>query len=220
MKRLPGVGITHLMRIACALLSLVLFVPVARAAFDPQEIPKDAVAYRLSFCARPFPDSALGVPPHAFLALSTVDPSQKRVFHAIGAVKGAHPHALVGHATTLTPVPATLSTADYAALMQTCLIVPLSGTEYQNAERLILVKLNAVSLTIPKSDVYGVYGLAPEDCEALFVKVLQTLPKKVPARPRAFRFRASARLSAPADRPELAPQRQGLARISHTATPE
>ncbi len=182
MKRLPGAGITEraldapCFRLRCSRLLL------ARHSI-PGEIPKDAVAYRLSFCARPFPDSALGVPPHAFLALNTVDPSQKRVFHAIGAVKGAPPHALVGQAKMLTPVPPTLSTADYTALMQTCLVVPLSRTEYQNAERLILAQLNAVSLTIPKSDVYGIYGLTPEDCEALFVKVLQTLPKNTCSSP-------------------------------------
>src|SRR5262245_21343094 len=108
------------MRIAYALMLLV--IASARAApVDPKEVPKDAVAYRVSVCARPFPDSGLGIPAHAFLALNTVDPAQKRVFHAIGAVKGTQPRALVGHASMLTPVPDALSTNDYASLIQNCL---------------------------------------------------------------------------------------------------
>src|SRR5690242_18703398 len=103
------------------LLMLFLFAgPAAGAAFDATEIPKDAIAYRLSFCARPFPDSALGIPPHAFVALNTVDPAQKRVFHAVGTVKGVQPRALLGHAALLSPVPETLSTPAYASLMQNC----------------------------------------------------------------------------------------------------
>jgi len=165
------------MRIAFVLLSL-LFASAAAAAFDASEIPKDGVAYRLSFCARAFPDSALGVPPHAFLALNTVDSTQKRVFHAVGTVKGIQPRALLGHAAMLTPVPVALSTPDYSALMQNCLVVPVSRAEYQAAERLVNGQVGQMALTIPKTDIYGVYGLAPEDCSALFVKVLKSLSKK------------------------------------------
>jgi hypothetical protein len=166
------------MRIAYTVLSLLFTASAAGAAFDPNEIPKDAMAYRVSFCARPFPDSALGIPPHAFLALNTVDPAQKRVFHAVGTVKGVQPRALLGHAAMLNPVPVALSTPDYAALMQNCLIVPLTRAEYQAAERIASAQVAQMSLTIPKLDVYGVYGLTPEDCADLFVKVLKSLSKK------------------------------------------
>jgi|RhiMethySRZTD1v2_1073278.scaffolds.fasta_scaffold1616184_1 hypothetical protein len=173
------------MRIAFLLLSL-LFAAAAPAAFDASEVPKDGVAYRLSFCARAFPDSALGIPPHAFLALNTVDPAQKRVFHAVGTVRGVQPRALLGHAAMLTPVPAALSTPDYGALMQNCLVVPVSRAEYQVAERLVVGQVEQMALTIPKADIYGVYGLAPEDCSALFVKVLKSLSKKGLLVPKQF----------------------------------
>jgi hypothetical protein len=161
------------------LLMLILFAgPAAGAAFDATEIPKDAIAYRLSFCARPFPDSALGIPPHAFVALNSVDPAQKRVFHAVGTVKGVQPRALLGHAALLSPVPETLSTPAYASLMQNCLIVPLTKPEYQSAERYVAAQLAQMALTVPKADVYGIYGLAPDNCSELFVKMLKSLPKK------------------------------------------
>jgi hypothetical protein len=166
------------MRIAYTVLALLFAASAANAAFDPNEIPKDAMAYRVSFCARPFPDSALGIPPHAFLALNTVDPQQKRVFHAVGTVKGVQPRALLGHTAVLNPVPVAISTPDYAALMQKCLIVPLTRAEYQAAERIVSTQVAQMSLTIPKLDVYGVYGLTPEDCAELFVKVLKSLSKK------------------------------------------
>ena len=78
----------------------------------------------------------------------------------------------------LTPVPAALSTKDYVGLMQNCLVIPVNHAEYQNAERLSLAQLKAMALTVPKSEVYGVYGLTPDDCAVLMVTVLQTLPKK------------------------------------------
>ena len=160
-------------------LSLLIIASVARAAaVDPKEIPKDAVAYRVSFCARPFPDSGLGIPPHAFVVFNTVDPAQKRVFHAIGSVKGAQPHALVGHGAMLSPVPDALNTNDYASLMQNCLLVPVSRPEYQATERLALAQLSQMSLSVPKTDVYGIYGLTPDDSAALILKVLRNLPKK------------------------------------------
>jgi hypothetical protein len=166
------------MRIAYLLLSLLISASAWAAPFDPNEIPKDQVAYRLSFCARPFPDSNLGVPPHAFIALNTVDPAQKRVFHAFGTVKGTQPRALIGHAAILNPVPATLTTAEYSSLMQNCLVVPVSKNEYQAAERMVYSQVSAMALTVPKSDIYGVYGLAPDGCAAMFVKVMKALPKK------------------------------------------
>lgn len=170
---------SHAIRFAYAVLSLMIVTSTARAAaVDPKEIPKDAVAYRLSFCARPFPDSGLGIPPHAFVVFNTVDPAQKRVFHAIGAVKGTQPHALVGHGSMLSPVPDALSTNDYASLMQNCLLLPVSRAEYQAAERVALGQLNQMSLSVPKTDVYGIYGLTQDDSAALVVKVLHSLPKK------------------------------------------
>ena len=165
------------MRIVFFLLCLPL-AAAAAAGFDPREIPTDGIAYRVSFCARAFPDSALGVPPHAFLALNTVDPAQKRVFHAVGTVKGVQPRALLGSSAMLTPVPVTLNSSDYSALMQNCLVVPVSRAEYQAAERLVNAQVGQMALTIPKTDIYGVYGLTPEDCSGLFVKVLKSLPKK------------------------------------------
>ena len=167
------------MRIAYALLSLLIITLSGHAAqLDPNEIPKDAVAYRVSLCARPFPDSALGIPAHAFLALNTVDPAQKRVFHAIGAVKGTQPRALVGQAAMLTPVPEALSTSDYASLMQNCLLLPVTRAEYQAAEHIALRQLNQMALSVPKTDVYGIYGLTPDDSAALIVKVLRGLPSR------------------------------------------
>jgi hypothetical protein len=166
------------MRIAYLLLSLLISASAWAAPFDPNEIPKDQVAYRLSFCARPFPDSNLGVPPHAFIALNTVDPAQKRVFHAFGTVKGTQPRALIGHAAILNPVPATLTTAEYSSLMQNCLVVPVSKNEYQAAEKMVYSQVSAMALTVPKTDIYGVYGLAPDGCAAMFVKVMKSLPKK------------------------------------------
>lgn len=166
------------MRIAYLLFCLLLAAPAFAAAVDPREVPKDQVAYRLSFCARPFPDSGLGIPTHAFLALNTVDPAEKRVFHAFGTVKGVQPRGLLGHGVLLSPVPAALSTADYVSLMQNCLVVPVSRVEYLAAERVVTGQANAMALSVPKADVYGVYGLAPEDCAALFVRVLKSLPKK------------------------------------------
>jgi hypothetical protein len=174
------------MRIAYALLSLLVFASTADAAVDPKEIPKDAVAHRLSFCARPFPDSGLGVPAHAFLALNTVDPAQKRVFHAFGTVKGVQPRGLLGHASMVGPVPTELNTADYSALMQNCLLIPVTRAEYQAAERVVMSQVNAMALTIPKVDIYGVYGLAADDCAALFVKVLKMLPRKTVLVPDQF----------------------------------
>ena len=92
MKRLAVVRIIAPGRVACALLCLLLLRSLADAAVDPNEIPKDAVAYRLSFCARPFPDSALGIPPHAFLALNTVDPHRSASSMRSGQSK-AYSHA-------------------------------------------------------------------------------------------------------------------------------
>jgi hypothetical protein len=167
------------MRIGYILLSLLVATSAANGqTMDPNEIPKDAVAYRLSICARPSQDSGLGIPAHAFIALNTVDPAQKRVFHAIGAVKGAQPHALLGHGVMLSPVPDALTTKDYASLMQNCLLLPVSRAEYQTAERLATGQLNQMALSIPKADVYAIYGLTPDDAAALVVKLLQSLPKK------------------------------------------
>lgn len=173
------------MRIVFVLLSLP-FTAATFAAFDLNEIPKDGVAYRVSFCARAFPDSALGIPPHAFLALNSVDSTQKRVFHAFGTVKGVQPRALLGQAAMLAPVPDVLSAPDYAALMQNCLVVPVSRAEYQTVERLVTTQVGQMALTIPKTDIYGVYGLAPEDCSALFVKAVKLLPKKGLLVPKQF----------------------------------
>jgi hypothetical protein len=167
------------MRIGYIPLSLLVVTSAASAwAMDPNEIPKDEVAYRLSVCARPSQDSGLGIPAHAFIALNTVDPAQKRVFHVIGAVKGAQPHALVGHGVMLSPIPDVLTTKDYASLMQNCLLLPVSRAGYQNAERLVTGQLNQMALSIPKGDVYAIYGLTPDDSAALIVKILQSLPKK------------------------------------------
>jgi hypothetical protein len=166
------------MRLAYVLISLLLAAASTQAAFDPNEIPKDGVAYRLSFCARPFPDSALGIPPHAFVALNTVDPAQKRVFHAFGTVKGIQPRALLGHGAMLSPVPETLTTPAYASLMHNCLVVPVTKAEYQAAERMAGAQVQRMTLTVPKADVYGVYGLAQDDCADLVVKLVKSLPKK------------------------------------------
>jgi hypothetical protein len=174
------------MRIAYTLIVLLLTAVNAAAAVDPNEIPKDQVAYRLSFCARPFPDSALGIPPHAFVALNTVDPAQKRVFHAFGTVKGIQPHALLGHGALLSPVPETLSTPAYVSLMQNCLVVPVTKAEYQSAERLVSTQIQRMALTVPKVDVYGVYGLAQDDCADLVVKLMKALPKKGLVVPKQF----------------------------------
>jgi hypothetical protein len=173
------------MRVTFVLLSL-LFTATTFAAFDPNEIPKEGVAYRVSFCARAFPDSGLGIPPHAFLALNTVDSTQKRVFHAIGTVKGTQPRALLGQAAMLSPVPEVLSAPNYAGLMQNCLVIPVSRAEYQTVEKLVNTQVGQMALTIPKTDIYGIYGLAPEDCSALFVKVVKLLPNKGLLVPKQF----------------------------------
>lgn len=176
------------MRLALLLWSLLVLSGTAAAAFDPNEIPKDGPSYRLSVCARSFPDSGLGVPAHALLILNTVDPAQKRVFHAVGTVKGVQPRALIGHAALLSPIPDALATKDYASLMQNCLVLTVTRAEYQAADRMVAGQLANMALTVPKADVYGIYGLAPDDCVAMIVKVLKSVQKKglvVPNRPPA-----------------------------------
>lgn len=166
---------------ACHVLMLLLLdiaLPAHAEVADPLEIPRDGTVYRLGFCARPSPDSAAGVPAHAFVALASVQPSEKRTYQAVGAVAGSQPHGLIGFSAVLNPMPSPLKSLDFGLLISHCLVVEVKRQEFMAARQATEAKLVALSTVVPKADVWGAYGLSAEEVVGLFVQILSPLRVK------------------------------------------
>ena len=132
----------------------------------------------LSFCARPSPDSGLAIPSHAFVSWSQVPAAGKRGYKAVGTVSGLQPKALVGFSRSITPVPMELTQGDYVSLVERCLNLLVSKTDYQRALKLGQSSLAQIASTIPSQSVSAVYSLPPEDCLTMFVEVMKLFGNK------------------------------------------
>jgi hypothetical protein len=128
--------------------------------------------YSLSFCARPFPDSALAVPPHAFVAFSHASATGKRFVQAIGTATLAPSNTLLGFSTKISPIPAELEEQAQAMLTERCLTLMLNRAEYQHIMHLAGISSTAKASETSVQPVSANYGLSAEGCVELFVRVI------------------------------------------------
>jgi hypothetical protein len=118
------------------------------------------------------------VPSHAFVALSIAQSSEKRTYQAIGAVTGLQPHGLIGYTAVINPTPSPFKSSDFGLLIGHCLVFEVRRQEFIAARQASEAKLGAMSISVPNADVWGAYGLAPEQVVKLFVQILSSLRDK------------------------------------------
>ena len=128
--------------------------------------------YSLSFCARPFPDSALSVPPHAFVAFSHLSATGKRFVRAIGTATLASSNTLLAFSTKISPIPAELEEQAQAMLTERCLTLMVNRAEYQHIMRLAETSSTGEASATSVQPISANYGLSAEGCVELFVRVI------------------------------------------------
>lgn len=166
-NRWSGPGYGRLLLVGLGLSALL----VHGRELDIRARPAGDETYSVNFCARPSPDSVLGVPPHAFVGLGQRTAPGQRGFVAVGTVPGIQPKALVGFSKLIEPVPTTLDDEGYASVLQNCFSVIAGHSEFEHARRLAQAALARMSTAAPAGQVGVAYGLPAEESAKLFARV-------------------------------------------------
>jgi len=148
--------------------------PASARELDLRKTADPEGVYSLNFCARPFPDSGLSIPPHAYIAWSQLFPTGKRSYKAVGTVTGVQPRALLGFATSVNPVPPEISQPIYTSLSERCLTLIVSKADYQRTMRLGQASLAQIDSAMPTQPVSAVYSLPPDECVNMFSAVMKS----------------------------------------------
>src|SRR5262245_46422758 len=89
----------RLLRSAVPTVLLPLAMPAGANHFDFRTQPDADARYSIAICARPSPDSASGIPAHAFAVWREVNDGGERVSMAVGYAPNDGLKALIGSST-------------------------------------------------------------------------------------------------------------------------
>jgi hypothetical protein len=169
-------------------LSLLLFWPVVSAqahTFDFRTRPDPDVRYTLAICARPSPDSAGGIPAHAFLVWREAGEHGERVTKAVGYAANEGLKAVMASVASSMTNSSQLTQGTSIPAVRLCLELLVDKREFAAAENLTRPFFKHVGSleTEPTSAV--VRSLGQEEASGLIAEIAVRFSNRglyVPAR--------------------------------------
>jgi hypothetical protein len=133
----------------------------------------DGVVREISFCGRPSPDTLKKLPGHAFVAFSSIEPSGKREYLAIGHTTKAPPiNALLTYIGIINSVPGFLAEEKYTASKEECLVVGVNKDKFNKAISLAKSPLDNFFPNLnDRPPLLLSYKLGDADCMSFMISV-------------------------------------------------
>lgn len=152
----------------------------AAAAAEPHQVvdlrkrTDAAGSYEISFCARPSPGRT-GLPGHAFVAFSHVEPGKPRVFRAVGHTTSASAAKTVLTYGGAIGVPGRLAEERYTAVRENCLVAKVNDSDYRRALGRTQPVFRRWGIGSADDPVLATYSLGDKDCMDFMLQVAQDL---------------------------------------------
>jgi hypothetical protein len=152
---------------------LVLTVPVQANTLDFRKQPDQDGRYSVAICARPSPDSARGVPAHAFVVWrqASHDHDVERVSRAAGYVPNGELRSFIGSSTSLGSNASQLSQEAYGFTEGPCLELLVSKREFEATGNLAPASFKRMASAKPETEAGKVYSLEQEDASGFIAEI-------------------------------------------------
>jgi hypothetical protein len=140
----------------------------------------------LSFCARTSPDTATGIPGHAFVGFGVVSQNGERLYSAVGHTTFDPAGALLSYSKLFSPAAGALVEEKYTSVQENCLVVLVNKAAYDQAYDMTKDYLSGQAPSFSGNiKTLLAYRLGAEDCVTFVTRTLKTLEPlgiKVPVR--------------------------------------
>src|SRR5215475_12831311 len=153
----------RLLRSAVPWVLLPLTTPAGAHHFDFRTQPDAEARYSIAICARPSPDSASGIPPHAFVVWRQADDGRERVSMAVGYAPNDALKALIGSSTSGSPVGSETSEGASGGGVRSCIELLVNKREFATAANVARAPFKRVGGSQTEPEPTAVYSVAQED---------------------------------------------------------
>ena len=151
-----------------------VLLPLATSAgahhFDFRTQSDADARYSIAICARPSPDSASGVPPHAYVVWREANDQGERVSRAVGYAPNEGLKALIGPSTSVGTGVGQPSRGA-APGVRPCLELLVNKREFAAAESIARATVKRDSATQTGPEAITVYNLAQEDASGIIAEI-------------------------------------------------
>jgi hypothetical protein len=161
----------RLLRSAVPSVLLPLAMPAEANHFDFRTQPDADARYSIAICARPSPDSASGIPPHAFAVWREVNDGGERVSMAVGYAPNDGLKALIGSSTNGSPVASQSSQGASAGGVRSCIELLVNKREFATAANVARAPFKRVGTAQAEAEPTAVYSVAQEDASTSIAEV-------------------------------------------------
>ncbi len=170
--RPQGFASTARLMLRCALAPLLLLaMPVQANTLDFRKQPDLDGRYSVAICARPSPDSASGVPAHAFVVWRQASNDVERVSRAAGYVPNGELRSFIGSSTSLGSNASQLFQEAYGFAVKPCLELLVSKREFEATRNLAPASFKRVASVKAETEAGKVYSLEQEDASELIAEI-------------------------------------------------
>jgi len=161
----------RLLRSAVPWALMLLAIPAGANHFDFRTQPDAGARYSIAICARPSPDSASGIPAHAFAVWREVNEGGERVSMALGYAPNDGLKALIGPSTSGAPVAGQPSQGPSAEAVRSCIELLVNKRDFTTAANVARAPFKRVGATQADAEPTTVYSVAQEDASTSIAEV-------------------------------------------------
>ena len=142
---------------------VALAMPAGANHFDFRTQPDADVRYSIAICARPSPDSASGIPAHAFAVWREVNDGGERVSMALGYAPNDGLKALIAASSSGSPVASQSSQSASPGGARSCIELLVNKREFATAANVARAPFKRVVASQAETELTPVYSVAQED---------------------------------------------------------